>query len=936
MQGIYSYRMKNFLITISFFLFPLFVIGQKATIVGKLVDKSTGEALIGASVMLDSISDNQGTTTDIDGNYQFTVAAGSHKLTFSYISYATEAIQVQVKAGEIVQADFAMESEVNELSEVVITYTAEKSGSVALLIARRNAAQVSDGISADLIRRTPDRTTSDVLRRITGASIQEGKFAIIRGMNDRYNAGYLDGALLPSTESDRKAFAFDVVPAALLDNVQIIKSGTPDLTGDFGGGIIKINTKAVPETFTQTLSVGGQTHSLTSFKPFSQGHLYAGEALNFPSTARNLPDLPEGSLSTSYLFPPTSEKIRLAQASQSFNHNWSSQEIQAGPNPRLSYSLGVPIQLTGGRKIGLIAALNYANTYKTGQGDINTFDGSGQVAALMDQSFAQNINTGGLLNFSYVAPRTQISLRNLANFGADNNTIFRSGIGNFSDYILVKNTSFLYAYNRLYNSILSFKQALGDNSWMLNGSLGYSAVRRLTPDYRIASYTKTPDFDTYQLSLGDFFNSSTGRFASDLNENMLSGNLEVSKQIKANRVQTTLKAGVFAQNRFRSFTGRSFVYQGQLNNASENLDPSVDLSANHISGSELYLVEKTAAEIAYYEGHSQIGAGYVLAEQKLFDRLRAVYGLRYEQADIRISNQVTNAEISRIQQGSLLPSVNLAYSLSDKANLRASYYASLNRPEFRELAPFAFYVFDKNAEIRGNNQLVTATLNNFDIRYELFPSGNEIVSVGGFYKHINNPVEFGIDITQVFTTFTYQNELSAEVFGVELEVRKNLGFLAPTAFLQHTSIFGNASLIHSGLTFADGSQALKNRPLQGQSPYVLNAGLQYENKENGWFGGVVVNRVGRRIAFVGVDPKFGETRQDIFEAPRTMIDAQLGKQFGRLSLKATWGDILKQNLIYYQDINANGRYDAAGEQPDRLQFKYLMGNTLSLSASVSF
>ena len=139
---------------------------------------------------------------------------------------------------------------------------------------------VSDGVSADLIRRTPDRTTSDVLKRVTGASIQEGKFAVIRGMNDRYNAGYLDGALLPSTESDRKAFAFDVVPASLLDNLQIIKAGTPDLVGDFGGGIIRINTKAVPEEFTQNLTIGAQTHSLTTFKGFTQFKRYSGEGIS--------------------------------------------------------------------------------------------------------------------------------------------------------------------------------------------------------------------------------------------------------------------------------------------------------------------------------------------------------------------------------------------------------------------------------------------------------------------------------------------------------------------------------------------------------------------------------------------------------------------------------------------------------------------------------
>jgi hypothetical protein len=324
-----------------------------------------------------------------------------------------------------------------------------------------------------------------------------------------------------------------------------------------------------------------------------------------------------------------------------------------------------------------------------------------------------------------------------------------------------------------------------------------------------------------------------------------------------------------------------------------------------------------------------------MADQKFADKLRAVYGLRYENIDINVRNQKVNNEVARIKQGVLLPSANLSYSLSEKANLRAAYYGSVNRPEFRELAPFAFYVFDRNAEIKGNKTLQIAKLNNYDLRFELYPSGTQVISVGGFYKTIQNPIELSIDITQPFTTFTYENEKSANVYGLEFEVRRNLAFLAGNkegGFLASTVFFSNLALIKSKLTFDEGSLAKQDRPLQGQSPYVINVGLQYESQANGWFASAVFNRVGRRIAFVGVDPKFGDTRQDIFEQPRSVIDLQVGKNIGKLNVKLTVGDLLRKDLVYYQDVDSDKTFSEA----DRTMFKFTNGYSTSLTLSYNF
>lgn len=908
------------------FVATALVAQNKGKIAGKILDKAIGEDLIGATVQIEGA--NIGAVTDIEGKFILAVAPGTYTVVVSYISYRTEKIQAEVKADEVTFLNVALEESSSKLTEVTITYTVQKSSALALLTERKNAATVSDGVSAELIRRTPDRSTSDVLKRVTGASIQEGKFAVIRGMNDRYNAGYLDGALLPSTESDRKAFAFDVIPANLIDNLQIVKAGTPDVSGDFGGGIIKINTKAVPEKFTQSISIGGQTHSLTTFKSFSEAAKYSGESLGLVNSKRDLPNLAEGELKLANLFPTTEQKEQLAASSRPFNHDWSSTSKDAMPNTRFAYSLGLPIKLSDDRKLGILVALNYSNTRRFSENKINTFDGSGQTASLTDQSFLQNITSGGILNVNYVSGKTQISLRNLLNVNADFNTVQRAGMSDIVNGVEARTTANLISNNRLVNSAVSLKHVVGDNFLTIQANANYANVRRRIPDFRIVSYTKTPEDENFRLATGDFFNSSTGRFASDLNENLAGGQLEVSKSLDTRRFKTNVKVGTSFQQRNRDFYGRSFVYNGSI--GQPTYDPAKDLSADNIAGNRLYIMEKTADDIGYYNGKQQVTAAYAMADQRFNEKFRALYGVRYENAMIDVSNEKIGTEIANIKQGVVLPSAHLTFAINDKMNLRGSYFASVNRPEFRELAPFSFYVFDKNAEIRGNQDLKIANLNNFDLRWEFFPSGSQVISAGAFYKKIQNPVEFNIDITQVFTTFTFENERSADIYGVEFEVRKNFDFLGDRQVWNDIVVFSNLALIRSSLSFEEGSQAAPDRPLQGQSPYVLNGGIQYESEQNGWFGSAVFNRIGRRIAFVGVDPQFGDTRQDIYEAPRTVVDLQVGKNFGKLNLKFTAGDVLRQKLTYYQDADKSGKFEKGGT--DRQMFQFINGTTLSLTA----
>jgi len=483
--------------------------------------------------------------------------------------------------------------------------------------------------------------------------------------------------------------------------------------------------------------------------------------------------------------------------------------------------------------------------------------------------------------------------------------------------------------------VLSLKQLIGDSVFAISASLSYSNVHREVPDYRIVSYTKTPDFPDYRLALGDFFNSSTGRFASELDEDVMGGTFELSKKFRISNIKTEVKAGYFYQQRDRTFGGRSFVYNGAPDELT--LDPAIDLGSENIDPGKLFLVEKTSDDLSYYEGNSVLKAYYGAIDQLYFKKLRAVFGVRVEDIDLNVNNKRTASSVAKIEQTSILPSLNVTYSLSEQTNIRASYFSSVNRPEFRELAPFAFFVFEKNAEIRGNSSLQIADLKNFDFRYEIYPHGGQMIAIGGFYKTIDHPIELSLDISQPFTTFTFTNEKSAKIYGLELELKKRLNFIHVFDLFKDMAVYTNLSLIKSELQFFPGSQAKKNRPLQGQSPYIINVRLQYENVDNGWSWNLALNTVGRRIAFVGVDPQFGNTRQDIYEAPRTVIDMQIGKTINDFNIKLTLGDLLHNDLIFYQDVNNNGKYNETSDQTaDRLMYFYTTGYTTTLALNYTF
>ncbi len=939
-------------------LFFVFQIGRaqsgQGSLIGQVMTES-GRSLSGVKIFVTGTSDSG--VTDVDGKFSFFVSKGPHLVFIESPLYEIVEDSIFIEEGK----DFFLNIVLNAITRMEVAdirvKAKPKENSVSQAIqTKRLSVQLVESISAEDFAKTSIRTTSDAIKRIPGATISEGKFANIRGMFDRYNAGYLNGAPLPSTESDRKAFSFDVIPAALLDNIVVVKSATPDMIGDFGGGIIQINTKSVPEKFIQTATIGFQYNSITTFQQLDAFGLHGIEYLGLPSLKRAIPTLDHA-----MKFEPQSKADNPelnARETLKFNNDWRLKQINLMPAPRFSYSLGMPFKM-GKKESGLLLSWNYALSPRRSLGNIVSKDYSTNYTYkyFNDEILSTNVQNGGVLNFSLkLNKNNRLDFRNLMSLTFDAGSTTRSGLTDADNNMFSEGFSNQVNYNRLLSSQLNGVHSFGKDKRKLSWVLNFGNTYRSVPDFRIAQYA-LPDKTDRQLVFNAFFNSGTGRFFSFMKENNVSASTDYSYFHSSGKIHHIFKTGMFVQSRNRDFESRQFVYApvGGFK-PSINL-PETDLGASAIAASNIYLIEKTAIDKDLYEGKSALTAGYVMFENHipLFNSarkvnfLKLIYGIRVERFAQSLNNDYfRQAGKSMSDLGvniDWLPSLNVIAPLTKSSHLRAAFYRTVNRPELREMAPFAFYNFSINSEVLGNVNLRRAFINNADLRWEIFANKQDMVSFGAFFKEILNPIEISLETSQaLIRTFSYGNESRATNVGLEVELRKNLGTLnRGLKWLRDFTLYGNFALIQSAVSFSNTSTSIANRPLQGQSPYVMNASLFYEHK--GWQINTSFNKIGQRIAYVGVAQAIQPFGADIYEFGRSIWDLQFAKELGKGgkmgTVKLTLGDLLAQKTVFYQDLNNNNRYDSKAwtdidNDGDNLLFSFTNGRQATVSYSFTF
>lgn len=924
------------------FLLCLLIAGQAfagGKITGTITDGKSGETLIGVSVTLkqpEKETDVAGTITDIDGSFAFEAPAGTYELEIRYVGYQPKEItEVVVKDGETTTVPVSMtEPKSTDLDEVVIRGTLKKESVNALYTMQKNAVAVSDGISADVIRRSPDRSTGEALKRVSGTTIQDGKFVIVRGLSDRYNTALVDDAILPSTEPNRKAFSFDIIPATMIDNIVITKSGTPDLPGDFAGGVINILTKEVPSENYNNISIGTSYNTASTGKSFKSGYRTGTDFLGFDNGERQLhPNFPT-TAGLSKLNPNKPQQS--VPYLKALNNDFSVNEHTALPAINLQGSLGRIINLKGNSRFGITAAVTYNHSENIKKDLLRQYDNYDYK----DNIYNYSSNLGALLNLGYYTGKSKITLKTFYNRIFDDNFLYREG----ENYSSTKNVKY-YAYDliqkSLFKTTLSGEHQVGAGQSKLNWLVSYNYITNNQPDQRKVSYFEGSTPGQYIADLGTL-GKANSRLFSDLNETVLNGSVNYSIPFKFLE-KSNLKIGAFGQYRTRDFENR---YLGAVINTSKAdyetvlQRPIETLFGTDVINNNYYSILDQTGDGDQYTATATNMGGYVMMDNKVTSNFRIVWGARLESYHIDLSTKMKQ-EVNRTWTD-ILPSANLTYSLNDKSNLRGSYFRSVARPELREMANLGYYDYELSANITGNPQLKRTMIDNMDLRYEWFMNAGEVFSTSFFYKNFSNTLESQVYGAGSGYDIKPNNFRKGTNVGVELELRKRLDFIAKNSFFKNLTYYVNLAYIKSDVKVDSlyiRGKMVSERPLTGQAPFVINTSLGYTSDNGKLNLNVLYNRVGQRLTFIGQD-RFGI----VYEAPRNLLDFQISYAVTKRSeFRLNVKDILNNPVRLYFDQDDDKKFTGSAfkegkiiEGQDWILQEYKPGSTISLSYSYKF
>ena len=912
---------------------------------GTIVDQETGETIIGATIVLSGTT--KGAVSDVNGAFVLRdLEPGTFNVEVRFVSYDPVIVEgVQINAGVLSRLDVALTQTQRAIEGVQIQARRVTHTEMSVLASIRNANLVVSGISSQQIRRSQDGDAAAVVRRVPGVTLVDDRFVMIRGLSERYNASMLHGVYAPSMETDVRSFSFDIIPSNLIERIMIFKSPAADLPGDFAGGVVRIYTRSFPE------QNGIQVSYSASYEPGATFQQFKGQEngnLHWLNRNNSSNSLPGG-------FPANLRAIAndpnaIEAAGQKLGNNWLPSVSNSGLNQSIHLTGGLNFNIRN-IQVGHITALSFNNSKginDISRADFNAFDKSTQHKSYLyqfnDQKHNQKIRTSLLHNWAFnLGQGHTLDFRNQLFQLSNSDYVKRTG-NHFDFGYYANNHSFHKVYRGIYSGQLSGTHPLWDNRTQLEWTLGYGYSYRDEPDYRRfrSDFDPNTGESTLYVPFGAAAAFFLGRFFSEMEETNYTGLVNLTHKLTFDRFPgfiPTLRAGVFFEDKSRTFQARNLGYiRSNILNFDQNLlsqgiyqlfRPE---NINNTTG--IRLDEQTNPSDSY-RAMNNLWAGYVQLQLPFSQRLNLVAGVRTEHHTQRMhSYSLTNEPIDVVRpRTSILPSANITFNLNSRMLIRGAYGKTLNRPEFRELAPFGFYDFNFNLVKRGNEKLQTAYIHNAELRYEFYPSESEIISFGMFYKHFLRPIESKFTDgggSGGIKTFTYENADYAVSMGMETEIRKSLMGLTNSSLLDNISVLFNAALIHSRVELGQAGlgQLNTNRPMQGQSPFIVNAGLFYEGN-NELRVSLLYNIVGQRIFIIGY-----HSYPDIYEMPRNHLDLTISRNIARnLRLNMGVRDILNENIVLMQDANQDGHFDLYSDQVIQ---RFRPGTRFSLGLAFTF
>jgi hypothetical protein len=910
---------------------------EAGRIAGRVVSARTGEAVAAARVSV--VGTALAAQTSPDGSYILPrVPAGTHDVRVERLGFAAKTVTgVRVDAGRTADLDVGLATAALEIGGVTVTAARERGSTSALLGERRTAATVVDVTGRPEIERSPDADAAAVLRRMPAAEVRDGKYVYVRGLGDRYGNVTLNGTPLPSLTPDRKSVPLDIIPSNLLEAVVTSKGYTPDLPGDYAGGLVQLRTRDVPPSRILKVTSGVGYNSVASLH---DGWLFPGCASDWTGFGgcTSLPaHLPGDSVGFGQDGQTAADRLRIARA-YSGTLPWAPTRQETPLNRSFELTWGDELRLFG-RPVGVISSIDWSDGYsargsyvsRTVQGNVTP----GVLQYITDYSASaydgRDVSLGGLAKVSLpLGPDHRVSISGILNRLQEDRAEILEGFasisseGHFASPRLSRVQSTLWnvqldGEHRLGGPILAWRAARtrteryepGSRSTLLRGTAGGSEAAGFDGS------GGTLDNGPYRL-----LNEPPGGrvLHGDMDETAWAASADLTFPFRLRGADARFKVGGALDRRDRDARLRTLLFRAE--------DSALDMPVDELFSDENIGTLVTVREFTRSDdsstGESSVHAGYGMLDVEPIPRLRVVLGARVEDAKQEVNavnlfgDPNAGAEGTRGYNAStdVLPALNVTWEAGPRMNLRAGISRTVARPQFREIATFFYQDYFGGIAVQGNPGLRRTLIDNADLRWEVFPQPDAVLSAGVFFKRFHGPIE-PLVIALGFKTLsqTWINTRQADTWGFEAEARTRLGFVSPA--LEPFTVSANYARLHTevdslAIRFPLNGDRIRRltpetRSIFGQTPYLLNAGLTWQHPRWRTTASALFNRSGKRLELASAEAVF----PSVYEMPRSELDVVLEQGLWRgISLKATGSRLTGNQVRYVQQFDDGERVTA--------------------------
>ena len=875
-----------FLLFISFTCFA-----QIGKIAGKLTDGTFLDPIPFATIQIKGTT--EGTTTDFDGVYGLELVPGEYTLVYSFLGYETiEIAEIIVNENKTTLIDVILNEAAEGLEEVIVTSSVKRNTEAAVLAFQKSSANLLDGLSSQSIRSTGASDIASAIKSVPGVSVQNGKYVYVRGLGDRYTKSILNGIDIPGLDPDRNTLQMDIFPSSILENLIVIKSSAAEYPADFTGGIVNIVTKEFPNekifNLSISTSINPDMHHKSNFLGYEKEYT---DFLGFDFGDRNIP------LDDPYKTYEPIELIRtpiLTENTQKFNPNMG--PIASNNFQDFSIDLNFGNQFfIGDNTLGYFFSTSYKNEtslYQNAQDNLFLKDTNPDVFDMYagrtqeGQESVSSIIWSQLGGLSYKTINSKYKLNILNIFNGINTGTDLIQIDSNSNFETFQKYNLEYNQKRITNLQLSGLTNFTDSNSKIEWSLSPSFARVFDKDVRSTQFVIRDN----QYSI--FVNLLPTRIWRDLVEDNGVAKVDYTKIFKFKGVDSKLKLGLYGLYKTRDFSIFKYAIQVGANQGAEG-NPNAIIDANNIftqdnlNGNYIRFNSNESIENGTaYSSDIRNFAGYASTELNFSEKLKSTLGLRLEQYELFYTGQNSGGTINLsnekiIEKLDIFPSINLVYNLTENKKIRTSYSKTTARPSFKEASVAQIYDPLSAFTFIGNINIKPSYIDNIDIRFEKYTETSDFFAISGFYKFFKDPIELAT-FEGSRNNFQPRNLGNGQVYGMEIEYRKMLRFINPNMAFRF-----NGSIIESQQEIGQvernlrefykrtGEEISSTRTLQGQSPYLINSGLEYRDNENGNQIGLFYNVQGKTLQVVGL----GDT-SDIYTDPFHSLNFNLRKTFG--------------------------------------------------------